>query len=284
MLQYVGHHINTYHGFISSVNYAKSIGANLFQIFLSSPRSYKVKPHTDEELNQLAEQLKLNNMKIVVHGNYMLNFCNDISSDIHQKAIKSLCQDLTESAKINALGVVIHMGKKLKLDENVAINNYVLGIKKVLSLTKNTNSTIILETGAGVGTEVCTMIPDLKSLYDKFTDREKQRIKFCIDTCHVFSAGYDLGDENYIDEFDKLIQNSLTWDKISCIHLNDSKNCCNSRKDNHEDITQGFIKNGLKKFVKLCSKYNIPIVLETPCDNITKENQIKLVKKWINEK
>jgi len=277
---YIGHHINTFHGFVSTVNFAKSIGANFFQIFLSSPKSYTVTNHTDKEMQELANELTKNKMKIVVHGNYMLNFCNSVESDIHKKAITHLKHDLNESVKIGAIGVVIHMGKKLKLSEEEAFNNYVSGVKSVLAQT--THSTIIFETGAGVGTEICTSLPDLKKLYDSFTKEEQDRIMFCIDTCHIFSSGYDIGDVDYVDTFDKLIKETLTWEKISCIHLNDSKHKCDCKKDCHADITKGNINTeGLKKFTKLCAANKVAIVLETPCENLTKKEQITLVKEWV---
>jgi deoxyribonuclease-4 len=182
------------------------------------------------------------------------------------------------------------MGKRLTMTEDTAIRNYVKGIKEALEKTKDTNQIIILETGAGVGTEVCTKIDKLNDLYNKFTDAEKERLMFCIDTCHVFAAGYDLGDPKYIKTFDKLIKDTITWKKVSCVHLNDSKCPLSSCKDRHADLEHGLIDSkGLKKFVKLCYGYNIPIVLETPCDTIddnckdvtaVRKREIKLVKEW----
>ena len=170
--------------------------------------------------------------------------------------------------------------KKLQMNEETAIDNYVSGLKNVLSKT-NKNSIIILETGAGVGSEICTKLDKLKMLYDKFTKEEQTRIKFCIDTCHIFASGYNINDINFVDSFIKIIKNTLTWEKIACIHLNDSKDNCGSCKDHHEDITKGNIgTDGLKKFINKCIECNIPIVLETPCDKLSKKDQIALVKSW----
>lgn len=281
-MAFIGHHINTTLGFISTADYAKSLDANFYQLFLSSPRRFSNKRHSDLELSELKSKLKEYNMKVVVHGNYQLNFCNPPSSTIHQKAVLELCKDLNDSIKLDALGVIIHMGKRLTMTEDEAIMNYVIGIKTVLAKTKD--SVIILETGAGTGSEICTSIFKLGKLYRMFSEEEKNRLKFCIDTCHVFSAGYHLGDVDYVDIFDILIRDNLGWDKIACIHLNDSKYEVNSHTDRHADITKGNIKEeGLKKFVQLCSTKNIPIVLETPCEKINKKDQIAMVKQWISE-
>lgn len=280
---YIGHHINISHGLVSSADYAKSLGANFYQIFLTSPQSYNRIQKPKEELIELKNKLVENKMKIVIHGSYMLNFCNEPSTLKHKSALKLLKADLNDSIHLGALGVVIHMGKKLDLDEETAINNYVIGLKNVLKETPP-DSIIILETGAGVGSEVCTSFTGLENLLNRFDSNEKKRIKFCIDTCHIFSAGYDVGNEDYVDVLDNLIEAKLGWKNVAVIHLNDSKNKLNTKKDNHADIGKGNISiDGLKKFVKLCSNKKIPIVLETPCDLITKKNQIEMVKGWVTK-
>jgi len=282
----IGSSINTSNnGFITSADHAQTIGANFYQIFLGSPHTLAAKRHTHKELTDLNTNLVNANITLVVHGSYILNFCNPPENYIHKAAIRLLSQDLTDSIKINAIGVIVHMGKKLELDYNTALNNYVLGIKEVLKQSPN-NSTVIFETAAGQGTEICTSIISLYILYSKFTKEEKQRIKFCIDTCHVFSAGYDLSNTKYLDIFFQFIKYYLGWGKIACIHLNDSKTGLNERKDRHCDLGHGHIgSRGLKKIVRKCYKKNIPLVLETPCENnFTSGMQIKLVKDWCNIK
>jgi apurinic endonuclease APN1 len=276
----LGYNINTSLGLASSADYAQSLGCTFYQIFLSSPQQFNSKRRPPTELAALKERLETLQLGIVVHGSYMLNFCNPTDSKQHKQALRLLINDLEDSTKINAIGVIIHMGKQLELTLDTAINNYVTGIQTALKRT--TNSTIILETGAGQGTEICTSIFALGKLYNKFTNDEKQRIKFCIDTCHVFSAGYSIGDSAYVDLFCDIIDTHLGWQNIVCIHLNDSKCEVNSKKDRHADITKGFIAtDGLKKFICVCAKKNIPIVLETPCDVLSKKEQLDLVQGWL---
>jgi len=287
---FIGCHIGTTCGFVSTADYAYRLGANFFQIFLSSPRNYKRTNRSNSELMLLKKKLELYSMKLVIHANYMLNFCNDKSNYKHKRAITLLVADLKECSTLGAMGVVIHMGKKLKMDQEVAISNYVDGLKTVLSKTPK-DSTIILETGAGVGTEVCTKIPDLYEMYCRFSEEEKERIMFCIDTCHVFAAGYDLGDEDYVDIFNGIIETTITWSKVACVHLNNSKCPLGSCKDRHADLTAGLIESkGLKKFVQLCYKKGVPMVLETPCDSdptcnstVLTIKQICTARKWTNE-
>ncbi len=279
---YIGSNINTKWGFVSSAKYANKIGANFYQIFLASPHQYKNKRHSDSELLELKNELDKYSIKIVIHASYMLNFCNPCNSFKHKSAIRLLEEDLKESSKLGAIGVIVHMGKSLDMDEEDAISNFVKGVQETLKNTPN-DSTIIFETGAGQGTEICTDIIELGKLYRRFTNKERKRIKFCIDTCHVFSAGYDLGNKEYVDIFCDLVECNLSWDNIACIHLNDSKCPLDCRKDRHADITKGFINSkGLKKFVKICYEKSMPMILETPCDtSLGRCDQIRLIKSWV---
>lgn len=287
MNELIGHHFNISRGFLSSVDYAKSLGANFMQIFLGVPQSYTRKQRPDEELFQLKEKLRSNNMKMVIHGIYKLNFCNPIDSYIHKTGIQNLVGDLKDCEKIGALGVIIHMGKKLELDKEKATDNYVQGVRKALQLTDTKSMTdpkIILETGAGVGSEICSNLYDLAKLYKRFTKEERNRIKFCIDTCHVFAAGYALSEPLYCEVFCETIDTLLGWENVACIHLNDSRDSCGDCKDNHADLGKGNVgEEGLKEFVKIAvNKYHVPIVLETPCEELTKKEQISMVRGWVN--
>ncbi len=281
---YVGHHINTEHGFISSADYATKIGANFFQIFLSSPQSYNGTRHSDYEMGALRTKLRQNDTKIVVHGSFLMNFCNPVTTGTYKQAVTLLVKDLNDSIKVGAIGVVIHMGKRLTLTVNEATNNYVSGIKEALTKSHK-ESIIILETGAGVGTEICTDLFDLHSLYAKFSEQEQKRIMFCLDTCHMFAAGYDMGDIEYMNMMEELIDTLFSWPKIACVHFNDSKCPINSKKDRHADIGKGLISTeGLKQFYHICIRRGVPVVLETPCDNgaeFTRDKQIRLLRSWL---
>lgn len=279
---YIGRHIGTSNGFKTTVDFADSIGCNFFQIFLASPKRYNFNRRDRSDLLYIQTKLNEKNMKLVIHANYMLNFCNSPDSKIHKSAVKILTNDLLDSILIGAIGVVVHMGKKLKLDEKTAIDNYVNGIKTVLNQTPK-ESIIILETGAGQGSEICTQIYELGKLYEQFNKDERDRIKFCIDTCHIFAAGYNIGHSNYVDLFCELINTHLSWNKVACIHLNDSECLLNSKKDRHANIGSGCIKiEGLKKFIQICGNKGIPIVLETPCSGDDKNNEIKQIKSWFD--
>jgi len=280
----LGHHISG-ENFIDIIDIAIRTKAQVLQVFLGSPQSYKIKRKTREDLEYVARQSSESNIQILIHANFMLNWCNPVNSFIHKSAIKILVGDLEDSVILGAIGVVVHMGKnvkKLNLTNEEALENYVLGIKAVLNETPD--GTIVFETGAGQGTEICTSIDELGNLRRMFTTEEQERIKFCIDTCHIFSSGYDLSDIKYVRMLDLHIQQHLGWGNVVAIHLNDSKQPLDCHVDRHADIGKGCIELiGLMEFVKICN--NIPLILETPVDShdgvdFTYEEQMDLVRSF----
>jgi deoxyribonuclease-4 len=254
-------------------------GCNSIQVFTSDPCSFfsNVKNFNGDLLKTYKKDKKLD---YVIHGSFLINFCRLPEDKITKNSINLLKRDLYICEKIKALGVIIHMGKDTgKLGEEKAFNMYVNNLNKVLEDTKHLKSIIILETGAGCGTEVATRLNDLAKIREFSINKE--RVKFCIDTCHIYSAGYDLSDELFVDSLDDYIDNTLGWENVIVAHINDSKECYNSRKDKHADILDGDISKkdlkAFKKFLNYFKKRNIPMILETPSDTIDYKTQLDLL-------
>jgi deoxyribonuclease-4 len=208
---------------------------------------------------------------------------------------KLLQRDLCISKKIGAIGVIIHMGHNVDktISNDEALKLYVQNIDDILEGTPN-DSILILETGAGCGNEIGTRLNVLGEIRSK--SKYKHRIKFCIDTCHIFSAGYDISNSNVVDSLEAYIDITLGWENIIVCHLNDSKTNLNSKKDRHQDISYGTISKGIEyhgkncdiitedsinpfiKFIKYFIKRNIPLILETPCESISYIEQMNLIK------
>lgn len=283
----IGRHINTSHGFTTAPAHAKKLGCNILQIFLGPSRQIKYKKKTTEELEKFQKALHRHKLQVVVHGSYTINLCHPLGSTKSNSSINILKQDLEAVHVIGArcLGVIIHMGKNIKsnkISDAKAIQNYVKSLKEVLKTTPP-DTTIILETGASQGTEVASKIKGLTKIYDGLTTKEKHRVKFCIDTCHIWATGYDIstitGVKRFFNKFDK----SIGVDKIACIHFNDSKTDRNSHVDRHADLERGTIgKIGLKQVAKFALRKNIPIVMETPLTFINPKTRKKIT--FVDEK
>ncbi|MBA42807.1 MAG: hypothetical protein CMF62_02220 [Magnetococcales bacterium] len=175
---------------------------------------------------------------------------------------------------LNMLWFILEKKKELSLE--IAYNNMFSSIIHVLNKTKDMTPILLLETTAGQGTELCYKLEDLAYFYKKFKKHRdpkiRNRIGLCVDTCHIFSAGYDLRNEKkvnlYLETFNELIGLS----HIKLIHLNDSGVEHGKRVDRHESLGYGKIGlEGLMHFAKKFIKMKVPLILETPANSYLKE-------------
>lgn len=208
---------------------------------------------------------------IFVHASYQINIASPfiLTNDkkkLYNPALEILKKEIMYTKKIGGKGIIIHMGKNagLKYDNDVVYNNMV---NFIIQIFKNCNDkmikTIILETPAGQGGEMCSNIAQFVEFILLFKSQPYyDKLGICIDTCHIFQAGYDINDENVINDVHKLFEPVM--DKIKLIHLNDSYHPFNNHIDRHANIGDGYIRIiNLVKFIKPFIKRNVPLVLET---------------------
>ena len=266
-------------------------GGNCGQFFTRSPQTFKTVEFNEDDWSEIKKSNELNRVNFVIHGSFLINFCKNPSTLDY--AYKLLIEDMKICSYLNCIGVIIHMGKNTdKITYEEAFSNYVSNIKNILHKTKHIKNSpkLILETGAGQGTEVATDITELGKLRKSLTEEEKKRVGFCIDTCHVFTAGYDLSNEIFVKSLENYIEMSLGWSNVLVIHLNDSKSKINKKVDRHADLSYGEITKTYEKtksfisFIRLCKDKKIPLILETPGDCCSYSNQISLVKGWMKDK
>ncbi len=262
-----GTHVNYYANLIDVAKKVKSVGGNLMQIFLSRPDSSK----TLNNLNQFPELKKYmeeHNMIVVIHSSYVHNIAQNW--DPYSWWVKSLELELMYAHRIGAIGLVLHFGKYMDLSKEEAFNNMYSSLVYVHNRTKKYKEVkILLETSAGQGTELCYRLEELAKFYKKFSKNDnkelRERIKICIDTCHVFAAGYNLKTETDIKLFLEAFDELIGLKNVHLIHLNDSVVDVGCQKDRHANIGEGFIGlDGLRYFFNYFRKLGVPIVLETP--------------------
>lgn len=275
-----GAHTSIADGFIgAALESVEELKANAMQIFIKSPRSFGVKKISTQEAKEFRDYAKNFGLKFfVAHCSYLLNFAKPLSKN--EWAVKLLVNDIECVAALGGNGVVLHIGKYLELDKKKAFSNIAANIHKVLDMTKNTGIPLLLETTAGQGTEIGYRFEELNELYEVIN--RSDRIRFCIDTCHIFAAGYDIrttkGVAAVFKEWDKLLGIS----KIACIHLNDSMKPLGSRVDRHEDLGKGMIGlEGLKAVVKFAKKHHIPVILETPERTQNYAQELEILRSWV---
>jgi deoxyribonuclease IV len=268
---YFGTHMNYYNNLVGAAKSVQNAGGNLIQIFLTRPNHRVDK----SDLEPFTRYLKDNDMRVVVHSSYTHNIAQNW--DQHSWWLKNLEIEIKYAHMIGAFGLVLHIGKQMELTREEAFNNMYTSLIYVHNRTKEYSDVkIFLETSAGQGTEMCYRLEELAKFYKKFSKNDnkdlKDRIKLCVDTCHVFVAGYNLKTETdvklFLEAFDELIGIS----NIRLIHLNDSVVDVGCQKDRHDNIGVGYIGlEGLRYIFRYFRKLNVPIVLETPFNGYKKE-------------
>lgn len=239
---------------------ADKYGATTFMIYTGAPQNTRRKPV--EELNIDAGQAHMENhgmSNIVVHAPYIINIGNTSKPATFRLGVDFLQQEIERTAALGVDQIVLHPGAHVGAGTDLGIAKIIEGLNEVLS--NDSNVRIALETMAGKGTECGRSFDEIARIIDGVTNNE--RLTVCFDTCHVHDAGYDIVNDfdGVLEEFDRMIGK----DRISVIHVNDSKNERGAGKDRHENIGFGHIGfEPLAYIVHHPDFQQIPKILETP--------------------
>ncbi len=223
------------------------------QIFTGSTKSWKRAAHNVKDLESAKKLVETNKMDVFIHSIYLINLSR--IGEEFEKAKECLKYDLDIGPKLGVKGVVVHVGKALKMGTTVATDNMFKNILGLLEFIEP-SCPLLVETPAGQGTEVLTDIEDFIEFYNLFDEVQKRKVRICIDTCHVFASGYDPLD--YLEKW-----NTALPESIVLVHFNDSKCSCGSRKDRHAPIGEGLVgKDNLDNVMNWCVHRSIPMVRE----------------------
>ena len=269
----IGCHLSTTKGYENMGKEALKIGANTFQYFTRNPRGGKAKDINEKDILALRKLMEENNFaKILAHAPYTLNGCSADEST-REFASEMMADDLERLKYLPTSLYNIHPGSHVKQGVDVGINYIVEMLNKVLKPEHTT--IVLLETMAGKGTEVGRTFEEIAEIISRVELNEKMGV--CLDTCHVYDAGYDIVNDldGVLEEFDRIIG----LDRLHAIHLNDSKNPFKSHKDRHEKIGEGEIGfEAIKRIINHPKLRNIPFFLETPNELDGYAKEIEMLK------
>lgn len=240
-----------------------SYNGNAFMFYTGAPQNTVRMPLNDDLTFKALEKMKENNISldnVVVHAPYIINLANNKDLDKYNFSINFLKQECNRCTNLFVKKLVLHPGSHVGCGSDVGINNIINALNEVL---KESDTTILLETMAGKGTEVGKTLEEIKQIIEGVIYKDK--IGICLDTCHLSDAGYDV---SKFDEILDILESYNLLDKVLCIHINDSKNIRGSHKDRHENIGYGTI--GFDNLINII--YNkrlehVPKILETPYIN-----------------
>ena len=270
---HLGCHLSSSKGFLHMGKEAVSIGADTFQFFTRNPRGSKAKEIDEQDIAAYRAFAAEHGIgTIVAHAPYTLNACGK-DEKVREFARMTMADDLRRMEYIPGNVYNFHPGSHV----GQGIEQGICQIADLLNeiLTPDMQTTVLLETMSGKGTEVGSRFEELAAIIDRVELKEKMGI--CLDTCHVYDAGYDIvgNPDGVLREFDQV----LGLDRLKAVHINDSKNPFASHKDRHEKIGQGFLGlEALGYIVHHPLLSGLPFCLETPNELDGYAEEIKILK------
>lgn len=269
----IGCHLSVSKGYQHMGKEALAIGANTFQFFSRNPRGSKAKKIDEKDVAALQGLLQENSFAtLLAHAPYTLNACA-ADSHLREFAANVMAEDLANLEYLPGNFYNFHPGSHVGQGAEVGIDLIAQMLNNILRPEQNTR--VLLETMAGKGSEVGRSFEELSKILDKVELPDKMGV--CLDTCHVFDAGYDIVNDldGVLEQFEQVIG----LDKLHAIHLNDSLNSRESHKDRHACIGAGNI--GLEAIVRIINHpqlRKLPFYLETPNELPGYAAEIKLLR------
>lgn len=249
-------------GLGAAVRRAKEIGATAIQVFTSSPQQWRAKKITEEMAEDFLSARKETGIDWAIsHDSYLINLAAP-NEAMRAKSIEALIDEMERCAELRISYVVSHMGSHKGDGEEEGLKRLAMSTKEVLADSPRSVS-LAMETTAGTGSSLGYRLEHLQEVIDRC--EAPKRLVVCMDTCHVFSAGYDIrseeGYERFIEDFDTRIG----LKRLVCIHANDSLRPFGERKDRHAHIGDGEI--GAAAFERIVNDTRLahaPLIIETP--------------------
>lgn len=257
----IGCHLSSSKGYYAMAKDALKIHANTFQYFSRNPRGGNAKALDPEDISRFLSEAKANDIHpFLAHAPYTLNGCS-ADPALRDFAKRTMADDLARLESTPGNLYNFHPGSHVKQGVDAGISYIADMLNEILKPDQTT--TVLLETMSGKGSEVGRTFEELNAIIDKV--ELKEHLGVCLDTCHIWDAGYDIAYhlDDVISEFDRIIG----LNRLKAIHLNDSLNPLGAHKDRHARLGEGYIGLlALKRFVNHPALAHLPFYLETPND------------------
>ncbi len=273
----LGAHMSIAGGPDKAIDRALSIGCTAMQIFVKNNMQWFARPLSPDEIRRfVAHERRGEIASVFAHSSYLINLATT-NAQFHANSIRALSEELTRADQLELPFLVLHPGAHLGAGEEAGLNAVVASINQVFRKIPKVKTRIALETTAGQGSCLGHRFEEIAYIMKNVA--EPERLCVCLDTAHVFAAGYDLasakGVAQTFREFDSVI--GLTH--LAALHLNDSKTERGSRVDRHDHIGKGKIGLEAFRFVMTDRRLQkLPKVLETPKDNKTLREDVSNMK------
>jgi len=278
----LGAHTSIAGGLLNAIYSGEKIGCDVVQLFSKSQIQWKSKPLAEEEVARFKQAVRETKvLPVVVHDSYLINLAS-ADTIIFQKSFTAVIDELQRCELLEIPYLVMHPGAHLGRGEKEGMNQIADSLNKIFKQMERNKTMLLLETTAGQGSHLGYTFEQLKYIIDRSGGNEK--IGVCLDTAHIFAAGYDLRTQKSWEISKKQFDKIIGLQKLKIIHANDSKKDLGSRIDRHDRIGKGRI--GLKGFsilIKDPDLQKIPFILEIPGGEKAYKEDLRLLKRLRNQ-
>ncbi len=261
-----GSHLSVAGGFTKAIDAAVKLGCDTVQIFTKAPSQWRGREITDVEAVQFRKALKQSKLKLpLVHDSYLINLAAPDDA-LYRRSIDAFVDEVQRAEKLGVAYIVTHPGAHVGSGEDDGLQRVVTALNEMIARTADVRVKILIEATAGQGTTLGWRFEHLRTILQRVS--RPVRFGICLDTCHIFAAGYSLWPRaeytKTMLEFDNVV--GMKW--LKAFHLNDSKKPIGSRVDRHEHLGQGYIGREAFGLVVNDPRFaKLPMILETAKEN-----------------
>jgi deoxyribonuclease-4 len=282
-MKYLGAHVSTAGGAPKAIGRASELACTAAQIFVKSPNQWMARAIADDEVETFRRQWNDSDIgPIVAHAAYLINL-SAVDEAILERSRAGLGDELDRSARLGLNGLVVHPGAHMGAGVNTGLAAIAESLDRILGDRDIGDTKLLLEVTAGQGTVVGHQLEHLERIIELATS--KDQLGICLDTCHLFAAGYDLRTPDDIERLLAEVATRFGSDRLGCIHLNDSKFELGSRRDRHANIGEGEIGTAaFKHLLPHPDVHDVPLILETPLgdDKGGHARDLELLRKFVS--
>ncbi|MGB9814560.1 MAG: deoxyribonuclease IV [Thermoplasmata archaeon] len=273
----IGGHMSIGEGFSKIPERASSIGLNSAQVFTKNQRQWISKPLDREDVKSyLINKDRFGLLITVAHASYLVNLAAP-DDEKWEKSIKSMEHEMERCSELKIPYLIFHPGAHMGKGEDYGLKRIIDAIDRILDESNVKDVNITLETTAGQGTNLGYRFEQIAYIIDHVSDHK--RVNVCMDTCHIFAAGYELRSERGYNKTMDEFEEKIGFKNLVAVHLNDSERALGSRVDRHAQIGYGYIgREGFKNILSDKRFEKIPLILETPGGEELYPQDLKVIK------
>jgi len=257
----LGAHVSISGSLDLAVDRAQALGCECLQIFYGSPRQWRLISYSDEVIARFVRKRRAAHVDpLVAHGAYLVNLATP-NREYRRSSVTSLLATTRGVERLAGLGAVTHLGSRMGASRRQALRRIAGSVRDILAQTDRVM--VLLENSAGAGGFLGAAFEDFGDIVDLLGG--EPRVGVCLDTAHLFAAGWDLRQREGVDAMVDAFDRAAGWERVRVLHLNDSKESLGSHRDRHENIGEGYLGiDGFRAIVTHPLLRTLPGIIETP--------------------